>query len=496
MLRRLSHYGGEGLPSSISLRSLVGDAPPPPPPPPPPLARRARARAAAAVNAHSGGTATPPPPRALHLCRGNAHSAAGAVAAGVQRVWLSCAEAPLLMSRSHAGIERCVQPDGTHAYMLSDLGSTNGTYVNGAQLLVGAARALAPGDCVSLGGPSVTVIARDAQGTQRELDSPFLFVFDDDDDAGAEATAVLQAAVQAPPPTQDDPHGGHHRGGEEPYPASVMQLLARAGAAAAAAEAPPPAAVCEEPPLPPPRRRAEPLARRSLACFAGRLRDLVGCSVCFCVAVAPHSLPGCGHVFCGACILPWLDRQQSCPNCRARVAAPPAHNVALEAVIDMALAGTAMPAAERAEREAREAEWARLAAERASARGGGLKRRRDEGAGGAEQQAPAQRARRGPHPAALLTAGYSRGSRGAAPDGALQAHACAACARRIPFGAAEVTPLQPGGGGEGPNAHHLACWVPPQGGLAEEAVAAHELRAEDMATLRAKLRAAAALQAA
>jgi len=40
------------------------------------------------------------------------------------------------------------------------------------------------------------------------------------------------------------------------------------------------------------------------------------CAICFEQVVAPHSLAGCGHTFCGTCIHKWIKTKKSCPTCR------------------------------------------------------------------------------------------------------------------------------------------------------------------------------------
>ena len=40
------------------------------------------------------------------------------------------------------------------------------------------------------------------------------------------------------------------------------------------------------------------------------------CSVCLEPANAACRLTSCGHVFCRGCIVAWLDRSGTCPNCR------------------------------------------------------------------------------------------------------------------------------------------------------------------------------------
>ena len=47
------------------------------------------------------------------------------------------------------------------------------------------------------------------------------------------------------------------------------------------------------------------------------------CAICQGLVVAPHNL-SCSHRFCGACILKWTDRNDTCPTCRADLQGPPA----------------------------------------------------------------------------------------------------------------------------------------------------------------------------
>ncbi|KXS15354.1 hypothetical protein M427DRAFT_32327 [Gonapodya prolifera JEL478] len=48
------------------------------------------------------------------------------------------------------------------------------------------------------------------------------------------------------------------------------------------------------------------------------LRTHMECIICCDWLVVPKFLP-CGHGFCGPCIHPWLDRQQTCPSCRSKI---------------------------------------------------------------------------------------------------------------------------------------------------------------------------------
>lgn len=59
------------------------------------------------------------------------------------------------------------------------------------------------------------------------------------------------------------------------------------------------------------------------------------CQECIHAEDATSSLP-CGHVFHSTCLVPWLWREQSCPNCRHTAFADPAeHNVTDADAIDV-----------------------------------------------------------------------------------------------------------------------------------------------------------------
>jgi hypothetical protein len=43
------------------------------------------------------------------------------------------------------------------------------------------------------------------------------------------------------------------------------------------------------------------------------------CSICLNTIINPIQLKKCHHVFCNHCILEWITRDRSCPNCRTCV---------------------------------------------------------------------------------------------------------------------------------------------------------------------------------
>ena len=64
------------------------------------------------------------------------------------------------------------------------------------------------------------------------------------------------------------------------------------------------------------------LVRKLLGGTRWRLEKVASdaaCSVCLEPANSACRLPGCGHVFCRGCIVSWLDRSATCPNCRVAV---------------------------------------------------------------------------------------------------------------------------------------------------------------------------------
>ncbi|XP_058259812.1 E3 ubiquitin-protein ligase PDZRN3-B isoform X2 [Hemibagrus wyckioides] len=61
--------------------------------------------------------------------------------------------------------------------------------------------------------------------------------------------------------------------------------------------------------------------------FSGAVDPDLKCNLCHKVLEEPLTTP-CGHVFCAACVLPWVAQQRSCPaQCRRRVSAQELHHV-------------------------------------------------------------------------------------------------------------------------------------------------------------------------
>jgi hypothetical protein len=280
----------------------------------------------------------------------------------------------LIASRSHAEILRT-----GGVYAVQDLGSQNGTYVNGELVPRDSQRALAQGDVLSFGGP-LRVLREGAV-----IENPFVYDVHfrqaapppqpsrrrraRSDAEGAPPARRARAAREASP---DEPL--------PPQPDSLRELLRlmaepRARGAAPAQqpaspeEAPPSSeeAVLQEASRACKAReaRAEPLAPGALSAEAEvRLRSDLTCSVCLCVMAAPHAA-ACGHLFCGQCILTWLLQKPCCPVCRAPSGA--AHPVQFaDALVRDALAG-GLPAEERVDLDKRLADWEMFRARRAAA---------------------------------------------------------------------------------------------------------------------------------
>lgn len=47
-----------------------------------------------------------------------------------------------------------------------------------------------------------------------------------------------------------------------------------------------------------------------------KLEEEFECVICREMLVAAHTLVPCGHVFCGECLMGWLEKHINCPNCR------------------------------------------------------------------------------------------------------------------------------------------------------------------------------------
>jgi hypothetical protein len=55
------------------------------------------------------------------------------------------------------------------------------------------------------------------------------------------------------------------------------------------------------------------------AAHLARMQENRYCAVCIGAIVDPAGKTLCGHEFCYGCLRVWLERNSTCPNCRARV---------------------------------------------------------------------------------------------------------------------------------------------------------------------------------
>jgi len=77
--------------------------------------------------------------------------------------------------------------------------------------------------------------------------------------------------------------------------------------------------------------------------------------------VATHSVVPCGHMFCGGCLSEWLQKNPTCPKCRAAATAPPVRTMAVDNVLE-SLVEKGMSAEELQERKQRKQHWDQTAA--------------------------------------------------------------------------------------------------------------------------------------
>lgn len=236
---------------------------------------------------------------------------------------MQCAAYPFHISRAHAVIS-ALEAGG---YQIRDAGSLNGTYVNAVRLAAEARHTLRTGDTVFFGGSGVFPNGQH---------NPYMYIFDgvvaDPPTEAADAAALVGDHIAAMVAENLRQHVLH-----------MMQ-----NAAAQAPVGPPPPFVVPEPAALP----SEAAAPEQLV---AAIADWSHCAVCFEVMVAPHALPNCEHAFCGTCIHTWLERQKTCPTCRAP-ANPPSYNK----ILDNVLAATVVPTMSVEAREARlqrEEEW-------------------------------------------------------------------------------------------------------------------------------------------
>ena len=72
--------------------------------------------------------------------------------------------------------------------------------------------------------------------------------------------------------------------------------------------------------------------------------------------VATHSVVPCGHMFCGECLSEWLQKNPSCPKCRAAATAPPVRTMAVDNVLE-SLVEKGMSKEDLQERKQRKQHW-------------------------------------------------------------------------------------------------------------------------------------------
>ena len=77
--------------------------------------------------------------------------------------------------------------------------------------------------------------------------------------------------------------------------------------------------------------------------------------------VATHSVVPCGHMFCGECLSEWLQKNPSCPKCRAAANAPPVRTMAVDNVLE-SLVEKGMSKEDLQERKQRKQHWEARAA--------------------------------------------------------------------------------------------------------------------------------------
>ena len=198
---------------------------------------------------------------------------------------------PLLLSRFHAILSYV---DGT--YFVCDLGSMNGTYVNGRVIAANVDWKLEHRDTLSFGGPA-NVVMRNGLAVK----NPFSFYVE----APRRSKRLLgQLAGDAPTVAPQDAF--------RIISATLAGVLDRGAARVAAARAA--AGPSHGNTACAPRGAAQPLGNLPPE-MVKRAEAEGTCSICLHVMVAPHAIT-CGHAFCGQCLLMWLEKNGTCPLCR------------------------------------------------------------------------------------------------------------------------------------------------------------------------------------
>ncbi|KAK9820995.1 hypothetical protein WJX81_005884 [Elliptochloris bilobata] len=254
---------------------------------------------------------------------------------------LGSVEHPFLASRAHAVLTKGSNGD----FLVTDLQSTNGTFVNDDKV---QSAVLRDGDTLSFGGGRTISVSGSLEM------NPFVFQVEG------------LAGMQTPSTSQPQPASGSRwQAAQETEPAVIDLTVDDDGVEEYEASSPAPqpprqgvkrkreAMEAAPPPLPPPLPLGPPRG------VLERL-DHLKCAVCLEFMVAAHTVVPCGHAFCGECLAGWLDKNSTCPNCRAEASAPPVRSLPLDHTLE-AVVEPALWADEAESRRQRRATWDALA---------------------------------------------------------------------------------------------------------------------------------------
>ncbi|KAL3144819.1 hypothetical protein ABBQ38_001928 [Trebouxia sp. C0009 RCD-2024] len=262
---------------------------------------------------------------------------------------------PLLISKQHAKLSVV-----GHTLLLQDAGSTNGTYVNEGRLTPNVPKELLNGNVISFGGPKL--IIRDNE----QLDNPFVYSVSGVESVTGQAPARqdhTNAATQpADIPAHDVAVSAAADTSAAPFAeqsvdltrassseASIVDLTGSPDINAGQKRTKPtnePAAVAA----------VEPQAPSSDGGAKKALENEFECTICRDFMVATHSVVPCGHMFCGECLCEWLQKNPTCPKCRAAATAPPVRTMAVDNVLE-SLVEKGMSKEDLQERKQRRQHW-------------------------------------------------------------------------------------------------------------------------------------------
>ncbi|KAG1678043.1 hypothetical protein FOA52_000839 [Chlamydomonas sp. UWO 241] len=277
---------------------------------------------------------------------------------------LDSPEIPFLLSRKHATLQ--FQPDGR--LLLHDLGSTNGTYASrhGAllsKLPVDKRWELRDNDTVGFGGPDTILVGGN------HVANPFIFKFYAVADAGttgrSEGAVDLLAQVdQANPRHQHSSTSANARRnstGAGIKDSSTRRATRSEGSFDVIEIMDDDAAVGDQG-----TAGAGPSSPRPNGSPSTVMKDILcthlSCPICQDWVTAAHAL-SCGHMFCGLCLVTWLNQNQSCPSCRKLCAGVPVRCFQIDAAIqDLLDQGIkVMSPGTKAERSQKQRHWDNVA---------------------------------------------------------------------------------------------------------------------------------------